>query len=213
MQVHRPTVAVLAVAVLLAGCAGIGLDPSGDTATPTPTPTANATGDETTGTETPTQTSTPTATPTRTTATPTETWTPPSGPSARTEVKAEPNRFMQVQFVNKREARNGSGYADFDVDVLADTRMRNVDPGPDGTEERTGTGEPYFLVYIDGRLIAQTDVVGQQQYGTYSVDIPRSALTQFDAGTLDVQVVMMDRDSHYDDLYRRWNGTIEYSPE
>lgn len=205
MQFHRLTVVALVFAVALAGCAGV--VPGGgsnDTATPPPT-----------GTPADTTTATPPATPTATptsTATPTESWTPPSGPENSTEDKSEPGRFMTVQFVNKREAESGSGYSEFDVDVLADTRMQNVDPGPDGTAERTGEGEPYFLVTVNDTLIARTDVVERTRYGTFPISIPASALSQFDAGTLDVQVLMMDRDSHHDDLYRRWNGTIEYSP-
>lgn len=210
MQFNRSTVVALVVAVALAGCAGAGPlgGSSGDTATPSPTNTTTQTPTSTT-----TQTPRPTATPTpRPTATPTETWTQPSGPRNSTDDKAEPGRFMKVQFVDKQPAGNGSGVTDFDLDVLADTRLPNVDPGPDGTEQRTGTGEPYFLVKINGELIAQTDVVEQKRYGTYSINIPPSALSQFDAGTLDVQVIMMDRDSHHDDLYRRWNGTIQYAP-
>lgn len=210
MELHRSTVLVLVVAVALAGCAGgpFGGGSSGDDGTQSPTATP-------TQTETPTSTPTPTATPTATpppTATPTATWNPPPGPNRPTENKTEPDRFMEVQFVDVERAANGSGVTNFDLDVLADTRLPNVDPGPEGTENRTGTGEPYFLVKINGTLIAQTDVVDQQRYGTYPVAIPGGALDRFDAGTLDVQVVMLDRDSHRDDVYRRWNGTIEYAP-
>lgn len=90
MNRHRATTLVLAV--LFAGCSGIG--GSGRTISPTGTTTTN-------------------------TATTTEMWIEPSTPQ-KTEVKSESGRIAGTKFVDKVEAENG-GYRDFDLWVTADT--------------------------------------------------------------------------------------------
>lgn len=190
MSRRRPVVAVIALSVLLAGCSAVdvsglgGSSPvSSETATPTPTET-------------------PTATPT-----PTQAWLPPEPPNRPTEVVDESGRITAVEFVNAVPADDGTGYRDVDLLVHADTRMPNVDPPEHGTVE----GEPYFLVAIEGELVARTRLVLMEE-GTFEIDIHPGALEQFEPGTLDLTVSLMDEDTERDDRYGVWRGSVEYDP-
>lgn len=189
MTTRHLSAAALALAVLLAGCSGVAL-PGGEE----PTPTATATS---TPTATPTASPTPTATPP---------WESPQPPNTPTEVKDE-ERISDVEFVDRE--RSGDGYSAFDLRVTADTTMENVDPPDHGSPE----GEPYFLVFVDGKLVTRTKFVVQETEGEFDVDVKEAALEEFEAGTLDVQVVLMDEDSQRDDRYGTWSGTIEYEPD
>lgn len=190
MSLRRPVGAALALAVLLSGCSAVDLSGLG---AGSPEPTGS----------TPTATATSTATPS-----PTQSWLPPVPPNRPTQVKDEPDRISKVEFVNTVEASDGSGYADFDLVVHADTRMPDVDPPEHGTVE----GEPYFLVAIDGELVARTRLVIMQE-GTFQVEIHPGALEQYEPGELDVAVYLMDEDSERDDRYGVWTGSVEYDPE
>lgn len=189
MSARFPTAAALALAVLLAGCSAA--LPGGGTSTLTATATASPTA-------TPTASPTPTATPP---------WESPRPPNRPTEVKDQPGRISGVEFVNRDP--NGDGYAAFDLRVHANTTMENVDPAHGGSPD----GEPYFLVFVEGELVTRTKIVIQEANGTFDVRVKEAALEQFDAGTLDVQVVLMDEDSEQDDRYGTWSGTIEYVPD
>lgn len=189
MSHRRPVVAALALAVLLAGCgavdlSGIGASPSttADTA-PSPTPTATAT-----------------ATPS-----PTESWIPPEPPNRPTEVVDESGRITRVEVVNGVRSDDGSGYENFDLLVHADTRMPDVDPPEHGTVE----GEPYFLVAVEGDLVARTRLVITEE-GTFEIEIHPGSLEPYESGTLEVTVSLMDRDTERDDRYGVWTGTVEY---
>lgn len=137
-------------------------------------------------------------------ATPTESWTPPETPNHPTEDKRD-GRITDVDFINTEEATNTDGYTDFDLQVGANTWMMDVDPPKD--EE----GEPYFVVEINDTLITRTDTVPFRKEGSFTISIKQAALQRFDAGTLDIRILFFDEDSHSDDLYGVWSGTIEYS--
>lgn len=183
--------AALALAVLLTGCSGFAIPGGGETPTATPTATSSPTA-------TSTATTTPTATPT---------WEKPQPPNTPTEVKDEEGRISRVEFVNKEE--NGDGYSSFDLTVYANTAMENVDPPDHGSVE----GEPYFLVYVNDKLVTRTKIVVQETDGEFDVGVKEAALEEFEAGTLDVKVVLMDEDSQHDDRYGTWSGTIKYAPD
>lgn len=136
-------------------------------------------------------------------STPTETWTEPATPNQPTEEKEE-DRINDVDFVNKK--KSSGGYVDFDLQVGANTWMEDVDPPEDEA------GEPYFAVTINDTLVARTDIVPFRKEGSFPIPIKRAALDRFDAGTLEVRVLLFEEDSHSDDLYDTWSGTIEYAP-
>ena len=199
---YRLSALALVLVVVLAGCSGIGgsaeTSPTTDgTPAPTSTPTETPT-----PTPTPTETLTPTPTPT---PTPTATWSEPETPLQPTEDKREPGRIKQVKFVNAVGAQNGSGYTQFDVEVTANTSFPNVDPQSDG--------EPYFIVEINDKLVERTEIVPFHESGTFTIRIRQAALDQFESGTLEVRVTLLEQDSHYADMYDTWTGTIEYSAE
>lgn len=184
------------------------------TPTSTPTPTATTTSDSTPTSESPTTTSdsiptsespttTSDSTPDSTETTTAATWSKPSPPTRPTEEKLE-DRITSVKFINKATAESGAGYSNFDVQVNADTVMKNVDP------EGDVQGEPYFIVEVNDKLVARASVTFEKN-GSFAIEIPSAALQQFDSGTLDVRVSLLDEDSHSDDLYDTWSGTIEYS--
>lgn len=210
----RLSTAVLVFVVLLSGCTGLdpgGSPPDASSATPTAIPTTTST-ETPTGTPTATPTAAPTGTPTGTpTATPTPTWSKPQPPNKPKEGKYDDDnrtRITSVAFVNKERAAGGDGYSSFDIEVRADTRMGDVDPPEHGDVE----GEPYFLVYANDELVFRSGYVAQKN-GTFTLDVHPGSLTQFDDGTLDIRLYLMDRDSEYDDEYGIWTGTIEYGSE
>lgn len=111
-----------------------------------------------------------------------------------------------MEVINTESATSKNSYTDFDLRVGANTWMKNVDPPKDED------GEPYFIVKINGTLVARTDIVSFRKTGSFTIPIKRAALDQFDAGTLELRVSLFDEDSHYADLYDTWTGTMEYQP-
>ena len=169
------------------------------TATPTPTTTPESGGSATT--PTPAGTSTPAGTPT---------WTKPSQPNSPEAKYDETNRtyIYDAALVNREQSASGNGVVAFDVEVVANTTMRDVDPPDHGTV----AGEPYFLVYANDELIYRSEQV-EFRNGTFTLDIHPASLRQFEAGPLKVTVFLMDRDSTYDDEYAYASMRIRYSPE
>lgn len=213
MTNRRLLIGMLAVLVVLAGCAGAGTNGgstattaetngSADTTTAEMTDTADTanTTDTTETTETDT-TSNATATPTATaTATPDESWTEPQPPNSPREDKVEEGRLKSVEYVNVENASNGEGVTGFDLRVRANTSMPDVDPAEHGDVQ----GEPYFLVYVNDTLTYRSDYVQFEDDGEWTLDIPRDAWDQFDEGPLKVKVQLVDRDSEFDDVYGVW---------
>ena len=212
---------VLVLAVVSAGCLGAGGPLAGNDATPTPKPTSAPSDTPTPApTATPTTTSEPTTASTATpepTATSTPEWTTPRPPNAP-EGKYDPDdptrdennqtRIFGVRVVNKEPATDGSGLTDFDVEVDANTTMRNVDPPEHGTVR----GEPYFLIYVDDELIYRSEQV-EFRNGTFTLDVHPGSLEQFDQGSLKLVVFLMDRDSTYDDEYAYETVRVRYAGE
>lgn len=205
------------VAVLggISGCSGIleninATAPESESSTDekpqaTPEPPAAS---ESTGTTQSTATSQSTASSQSTDApeaTPAESWEPPETPNKPTEDKRD-DRINDVDIINKEEAANGNGYSNFDFQVGADTWMKEVDPTPEVD------GDPYFAVEINGTLITRTDPVPFREQGSFEITLKRGGLQQFDAGTLEIRILLFDTDKQTDDLYGEWTDTIEYQP-
>lgn len=196
---HHHTALVLALGILLliSGCSSIDSltgGGSGD-ATPTETPAT------TTHSPSPTYTQIVKTAPGPETEAPPETWTKPVTP--RDPEDKRQNRITNAKFINKKSASNG-GYTDFDIEVRANTSLEDVDPTPDID------GEPYFVVEINGKLIAREDAYMRQD-DTFTLNIHPDGLKQFDPGTLSVRVTLYDEDHKHDDRYDVWTGTIEYA--
>ncbi|SIR10130.1 hypothetical protein SAMN05421858_1423 [Haladaptatus litoreus] len=208
MNRHRSTVLVLILAIMLAGCSGIGGSNDTTTTTTTDAPTSDITETTATDSSTTSAETTITTTSTTTTTTTVEEWEPPEAPHTPIDDKiGDDNHIKSVTLTNKVQAKNGNGVTSFDVDVTADTNLTGVDPEP------LVDGDPYFLVRVDGERVGRTSVRFQHDEGTYSVDIDERAFEQFDSGTLEIEVLMLDQDKQTDDLYGRWTGTVEYSSE
>ena len=212
MNVYRRTVLALVVAVLLSGCSGINsLTESPSSSPPSPTDTEN-----TNGTSSPTDTtitneiSTPT-TIVKTAPGSSSEWSPPQAPNKPTEDKSEDERIADVQFVDRVAATTGSGVSNFNLAITANTTMRNIDPPDHGDV----IGEPYFLIKIDDTLVERStyfDPRQDEEYETFNITVRKEGLEQLDPGSLEVKVLLVDRDSEYDDVYDVWTGTIEYNP-
>lgn len=115
------------------------------------------------------------------------------------------DRINDAEFINTVKAQDGNGYMDFDLRIGANTWMKNVDPPKDED------GEPYFIVEINGQIVARTDIVPFRKEGSFTVPLKAAALDQFNSGALEVRVSLFDEDHTYADLYDTWTGTIEYS--
>jgi hypothetical protein len=206
----------LAATLALAGCSGV--VPTGNSgASPTPTPSpAGAATTTATATQSPADSPTPTGSPSPT-ASPTPTPSPTATATAAYDEPQPPNtplegknhddgqvRMRNVEFVNVERTDDGA-YTDFDLRIDADTRMPDVDPASHGDVK----GEPYFLVYVEDELVARSDYVAHRN-GTFVVDVHPGGLAQFEDGSLDLEVLLMDRDSEYDDVYGVWRTSFEY---
>lgn len=125
------------------------------------------------------------------------------------------NRMKSVQ----TETRADGG---FDLTVTADTLMEDVDPADHGTV----VGEPYFLVYVgasldnksrfsyvNGTLAERTREVTQEENGEYTLEVKSGALEEanVEEGKVQVLVLLMDKDSEWDDIYGVRKVTVEYS--
>jgi hypothetical protein len=204
MNRHRSIAVVLVLSVLLAGCAGTG---GTDTTTTTTTDAPTTTTSSDSGTTTTTETTTTAASTTETTTT-AASWSPPKSPNTPLDDKrqgSKTGRIKSVTLVDKVKAKSGNGYSNFNVEVVANTSLPNVDPEP------LVDGDPYFLVRINGKNVGRTGVRFQHDEGTYSVEIEKGAFEQFNDGTLTVTVYMLDEDHQHDDIYGKWTGTIKYS--
>ncbi len=173
------------------GRVGTPTPPSIDSPTSGPAETEAVDTESTTGGDTPAQPSNGSAF---------ERPTPPNSPESKPQ-----SRIHSVRFSNQEQSPNGSGYADFDLFVRANTTMRNVDPEPDVD------GEPYFYVTVEGAGVSRASVPYRDN-GTFGLEVPASALSQYSAGPLSVSVGLYDVDHAHDDRYDSWNGTIEYTP-
>jgi hypothetical protein len=130
----------------------------------------------------PTDSVTPTPEPT---ATPTPEYEEPKPPNTPLEGKNHDDgreRLRSVEFVNAVQTDDGA-YTNFDLRIHADTRMEDVDPASHG----------------------------EFRNGTFLVDVHPGGLDQFEPGTLEMEVLLMDRDSEYDDVYGVWRTEFAYA--
>lgn len=197
---RRALVVLVGLLVLTAGCMG---GTGGDGQPTETTETTEMT--EMTETNTPTATATPTPQPT-----PTAEWSSPQPPNSPTQVDDEQvqmGRITGVEFVNTVDGPTGAGYSNFDLRVNANTIMEDVDP-----EHGTPDGEPYFLVLIDGTPVERTKLVLEQENGVYNITVRGGGLTNFEAGTHELTVLLMDEDTQNDDVFGRWTDEFEYEP-
>lgn len=199
MNVNRLTVLALVIVVALAGCSSINSITGSSTPETTDTPSTTA------------ETPSPTPTTVVKTAPGSSEWNPPQTPNKPTEDKIEDDRIDGVEFVDQTDSENGSGVSNFNLAITANTTMEDVDPPDHGDV----IGEPYFLVEIDGTLVERSAILDprqDQEYETFDITVQEDGLEQFDPGTLEVKVLLVDRDSEYGDVYDVWTGTIEYNP-
>lgn len=207
---RRAVIGSIALGIIggLAGCVGGGGQRNNGQTSTTTTTSSRTTTTESPASPSPSPTTsrTTTSNPTTTTSlsTPTEPWTPPTPPRQPTQDKDE-DRITDGEFINTVEAPDGSGYTDFDLRVGANTWMKNVDP------PKNEDGEAYFIVEINGQIVARTDIVPFRKEGSFTIPIPAAALQQFDSGTLDIRVSLFDEDHSRADRYGTWTTTIEYT--
>jgi len=138
-------------------------------------------------------------------------WSPPEEPNRPMEDKRG-DRIKSMTFVDKEPAASGDGYSNFNLEVVANTSMENVDPPEHGDVE----GEPYFFVKInedEQKLIERTGEVRMEENGTFHIDVRPAGIEEFGAGPLTVEVYLMDEDKDWDDIYASVGKNIEYNPE
>ena len=193
------TTLAFSLLVVLAGCLGAvgGGGGTGASTTQTPTPP-----------DTPTPTDGAAGTPTP--GTPTQTYSAPRTPARPTEAADEKgNRIIAAKFVNREKANSGNGYSHFDIRMLANTTMENIDPPAHGDVE----GEPYAIVLVNGKYVERTDFLEMKDRGRYTIDVRMAGLEKkgIKPGKLRVKVLLMDQDSASGDVFGTWSGTIRYA--
>lgn len=137
--------------------------------------------------------------------TPTEEWEQPDPPKSPTQEKDD-DRITDMDIINTTESDEGDGFSDFDLQVGANTWMKDVDPEPETD------GDPYFTAELNGELVARTDIVPFRKNGSFKIEILPDALSQFDPGTLDIEVFLFDKDTSRADLYGTYTDEVKYSP-
>lgn len=113
--------------------------------------------------------------------------------------------------MDRAAAADGNGVSNFNLAITANTTMENIDPPGHGDV----IGEPYFLIEINSTLVERSDYLDPRQEAsdeTFNITLRKKGLKQFDPGQLEVKVLLVDRDSEYDDVYGVWKGTIKYTP-
>nr|WP_049904429.1 hypothetical protein [Natrialba asiatica] len=140
-------------------------------------------------------------------------WSPPQEPNRPLEDKSE-DRIESVEFVDTEPAANGEGYSNFNLEVVANTSMENVDPPEHGDV----IGEPYFFVKInegpgERKLIERTGQVQMTDNGTYHIDVRPAGIEEFADRDLSLEVFLMDEDKDWDDIYDAVGTSIQFSPE
>ncbi|KZN23090.1 hypothetical protein A4G99_16435 [Haladaptatus sp. R4] len=159
-----------------------------------------------------------------TTTTKTESWDEPKQPNTplqnKMDTEEDRHRIKSVTVTNEQKAGTG-GYSDFDLKVTADTKMERIDPAEHGTVD----GEPFFLVYADGSLdngskftrtdgtLIERSDVSQDTNGEYTLSINPAALKQsgVEDGKVTFMILLMDRDTDWDDIYGVKFVTVDYS--
>ncbi|WP_425499745.1 hypothetical protein [Natrinema caseinilyticum] len=124
-----------------------------------------------------------------------------------------PERIETVRFVDKVPAEDGEGYSNFNLEVVANTSMENIDPPSHGTVR----GEPYFFVKINQgqdnrKIIERTAQVPMKEDGTFHIDVRPAGIEEFGQTTLNVEVFLMDKDKDWDDVFDATTQTIEFNP-
>ncbi|WP_247002656.1 hypothetical protein [Halosolutus gelatinilyticus] len=140
-------------------------------------------------------------------------WYPPEEPNRPLEDKRE-DRIESVEFVDKEPAADGEGYSNFNLEVVANTSMKNVDPPEHGNV----IGEPYFFVKINEgpgnrKIIERTGHVRMAENGTFHIDVRPAGIEEFGDGPLTVEVFLMDEDKDWDDIYDSVGTKIHFNPD
>ena len=211
MQVRTLAVVAVALLVALSGCAafeGVTSDGStnetdGEDETEIDFEDAAESGDDETDTEETGSVDDQTAT---------AEWRPPEEPNRPLENKRE-DRIENVSFVDREPAADGEGYSNFNLEVVANTSMKNVDPPEHGDV----VGEPYFFVKInegpgDRKIVERTGQVRMDENGTYHIDVRPAGIEEFGEGSLTVEVFLMDEDKDWDDIYDAVARDIHFNP-
>lgn len=234
----RQSLIVLAVAgmVLFAGCASLISSRDNATTTPEPTTGTTTTAEETTengennettettddsdGSE---ETTTATEEPTTT-----ESWSQPEKPNTPLEDNVKEtgeNRITDVEVGG--EGSSEDGYSSVELTIRANTSMPNIDPEEKGDVE----GEPFILIYIDGRLATAEDsrfatprgVIGARspelefdENGEFTLTVPQEAFEA--AGVepgddVELMVLLLDRDKEWDDIFGKEFVEVTYNPD
>ncbi|WP_306053786.1 hypothetical protein [Natronococcus wangiae] len=139
-------------------------------------------------------------------------WEPPKEPNRPMEDERE-DRIESVEFVDKEPAEDGEGYSNFNLEVVANTSMENIDPPEHGDV----VGEPYFFVKINEgadnqKIVERTDQVDMDENGTFHIDVRPAGIEEFGERLLTVEVFLMDEDKDWDDIYDAVATQIHFNP-
>lgn len=233
----------VALLVVSAGCATVSSSLGDDSETVTGTPvtattqsTSGTTSQESTA-ESTTQSTTESTTETSTTTESTETSTTTTSDGEWSQPK-DLNTPLEKKYLNESQPRISSvsidgtgsaaeGYSSVEVSVTANTSMRKMDPEDHGSVE----GEPFFIIFLDGHLatsddtrfatprglrVARTPVVEYEEDGTFTLTVPQDA---FEAGGVEdgeevtLMIMLMDKDSEWDDIYGLRKVEVTYDAD
>lgn len=89
------------------------------------------------------------------------------------------------------------------VSVRANTSLESTDP------EGENPGEPYFVVEVSGERVHETPEVNRSPSGNYTFTFDSTNLRRSDSETVSVTVLLVDRDSVFDDEIRSWSTSVD----
>ncbi|WP_321112977.1 lamin tail domain-containing protein [Halorussus salinisoli] len=192
----------LMVTSTVLGVGGVALLPEstgGNDATPSSN-SANGTSTAVLAASTPT-TSTTVATATEDTPKPTTTSTTESGPTIAT---SSPTTRAPEELAATIQPASDDDASTFDITIRANTRLKSADSGNEDF------GEPYFVIEVGGETVLETDDVDARRDGKFEYRLSKHDLDQFESGTHEVTVRLMDRDVIFDDEIASWSGSMQY---
>ena len=234
---RRPLL-VLAVAclVMFAGCASLISSREDDAAstvekttqgtpqqeTTTQGETTTTATDGTTTTEEPVDSTTTTVTTTE------ESWSQPKDVNKPLQIKYEDESENHIKSLEvDGTGSSAEGYSSVDVTVTGNTSMPKVDPDDHGDIE----GEPFIVIYINGHLatsedsnfatprgvlVSRTPELQYNENGEFTVSVPKEAFEAagVESGEeVELMVMLMDRDSEWDDIYGKQFVTVKYNSD
>lgn len=122
-----------------------------------------------------------------------------------TPTQTSSDNLLEVSIVDSSSNREGTVFRAFQIEIRADTMLRDADSGEDDY------GDPLFIVEINGEEVAELEDSPRKSNGVYTIDIHQDATEPFSKGDeFEVKVILYDEDAFSDDRIESVTKVVEY---